>query len=409
MNDVGERNKIKTKPVISLLAIFLGVLVGTTMSYFTSSASFENEFRTGKYKVVTTEEFESPTNWKPGEEIPKTITTTNAGTIDAAVRVSFEEKWFDGDTEITDQVSADSVIINFDNENEWIRQGNYYYYKFPLKAGETTSSFIKSVTLNPNINEVVCTTSADGKTKTCESTNNVVGSIYKLIITKETAQYDAYDKVWTNVPTLTQRENPVYKVRQVDGAITMGDEICIKAECFNVLSSDENNITMLAKYNLNVGNNIQEGTQGIQNSRSIAWNGDSTTQDENYKYPSTVMFSNDPYWGTISEPTDVYNDNASIHTYVDNYKGYLQGLGASIVDARLLKYSESINPIGCDTNGNCPADSFIKNTSFWLGTAFDTNRIYYMYKETGIYRNIHNNDGLFGVRPVIVIPKTSIV
>ncbi len=204
-NNIMLNKNNKTKPIVSIFAMLIGLLIGTTFSYFNSSANFENVFNTGTYKVVTKESFESPANWKPGEEIPKTITTKNEGTIPAAVRVKFTEQWFDGENEITQQVTADSVSINFDNINEWIRQGDYYYYKYFLNPGEETTSFIKSVTLSPTVNDVTCTTSADGKSKTCESTNNVVGSTYKLTITKETVQSDAYDKVWQNVPTIVEK------------------------------------------------------------------------------------------------------------------------------------------------------------------------------------------------------------
>ena len=396
MNQTQSRKK-DLKPIVALMILSFSVLVGATFAYFTSTATFENQFVAGRYKVVTTEVFESPNNWAPGQEIPKTITTTNEGTIPAAVRVKFEEKWFDGDTEITNQVAADMVSVNLDNTNEWVRQGDYYYYKFPLAPTETTSSFMKSVTLNPNINGVQCTTSQDGKTQSCESTSNIIGSTYKLIITKETVQYDAYDIVWNNVPEIAERINPVYTNRQVANTITVGDEICIKDECFNVISSDENNVTMLAKYNLNVGNNVQEGTQGIQNASAIGWNSDNSTMDASNNYPSTVAFAAQGNWSTIETyPANVYS-NSELTTYVNYYKSYLQGLGARVETARLLTYTEaSTNP------------SFLRNTSFWLSDAADSFRVYEVSISTGLYRDSCSNAGLYGVRPVITVPINTI-
>ena len=398
MNNKPKYSK-KIRTIIALMAISFGVLVGSTFAYFSSSATFQNVFTAGKYKVVTTEEFVSPDNWAPGEEIPKTITTENQGTIDAAVRVKFQEKWETPEgADITNQVAANTVIINMDNTNEWIRQGDYYYYKFPLKPGETTSSFIKSVTMSSTVNDVVCTPSNDGKSQTCESTNAVSGAVYKLIITKETAQYSAYSSVWQNAPTLSERVSPTYVTRQVSNQITAGDEICIEDECFNVISSDANNVTMLAKYNLNVGNNIQTGTQGIQNINSIGWNSDNSTMDESYNYPSTVAFASQGNWTTVETyPANVYS-YSTIGTYINNYKGYLQGLGARIQDARLLSYTESSsNP------------SFLRNTSFWLSDAADSFRVYEVSISTGLYRDACSNAGLYGVRPVIVIPINTIV
>lgn len=389
------------KPVVALIALSLSIIVGATFAYFSSSSTFENEFFTGKYRLVTTEEFESPNNWAPGQEIPKTIVTANEGDITAAVRVKFEEKWFNGETEITNQISANTVSINFDNTNEWVRHGDYYYYKFPLKPGETTSSFIKSVTLSPDINSVQCTTSQDGKSQVCESTNQAIGATYKLIFTKETVQYDAYQTVWINVPSIEARINPIITNRQVEDTITIGDEICIQDECFNVISSDANNVAMLAKYNLNVGNNIQTGTQGIQNANAIGWNSDNSTMDGNNNYPATVSFVSSDYWPTIvNYPADVYNTNNPtnpITAYVNNYKAYLQGLGARIQEARLLTYTEAqLNP------------SFLRNTSFWLGTAESSSKIYEVSSVTGLYRDTYSNAGLYGIRPVIVIPINTI-
>ena len=78
--------KVKNKKsIIALVGVLAVALVGLTFAYFQSSATFTNMFTTGTYHVVTTEQFVAPTNWTPGEEIPKTITSTNEGTIPAAV------------------------------------------------------------------------------------------------------------------------------------------------------------------------------------------------------------------------------------------------------------------------------------------------------------------------------------
>lgn len=196
---------IKKKNKKKLIAIIILVLVinvvGSTIAYFTSNVEFTNIFNLGTYKIVTTEEFTSPTNWAPGQSIKKTIVSKNEGTIPAAVRASITEQWLDEENnDITNQVESGTAIINLANTNNWQKEGNYYYYKYPLKPGEATTTFIKSVTLNPELNGVTCTTSADGKTKSCEATSNILGATYKLIITKETVQYDKYDTVWnTNV------------------------------------------------------------------------------------------------------------------------------------------------------------------------------------------------------------------
>ena len=163
------------KSLIGILSVLLVAVIGLTFAYFQTTANFVNVFNTGTYRVVTTEEFVGPENWAPGQEIPKTITSTNEGTIPAAVRVSYTEQWLkeiDGvETDITNQITNGTVIINLDNTSDWIQEGNYYYYKYILNPTDTTSSFIKSVTLNPNMNGATCIASQDGLTQTCESNN----------------------------------------------------------------------------------------------------------------------------------------------------------------------------------------------------------------------------------------------
>ena len=81
------------KSLVAIGVLLLVAIVGGTLAYYTSSSSFENVFNTGKYKIVTTEIFESPDKWVPGETITKTVTTKNEGTVDATVKISYIEKW----------------------------------------------------------------------------------------------------------------------------------------------------------------------------------------------------------------------------------------------------------------------------------------------------------------------------
>ena len=200
---------MKNKKTLFAVLLTLFLVIGVTIAYFQSSASFENIFNTGTYKVVTTEVFESPDNWKPGEEIPKTITTKNEGTIPAAVRVSYTEKWEDKNgTDITTSIPEGAVVINLDNTSGWTKEGNYYYYNYILNPNETTSSFIKSVTLNAQLgsgDDIDCTPSQDGKSVTCEATDPLYGAKYKLTLTKETVQADKYQEVWNTQVNIIER------------------------------------------------------------------------------------------------------------------------------------------------------------------------------------------------------------
>ena len=219
--------------------------------------------------------------------------------------------------------------------------------------------------------------------------------------------------------------------------LAVGDEVCINGtttECFNVVSYDANDVVLLAKYNLNVGNNTQPGTIGVQNALATGDNNDSSTQVDD-KYPATVYFSDSMYWNSggllpkygSSYPGDVYDSGYignpgsgtySIARYVEAYKTTLEGngYGAVIKEIRLLKDSEATDPsIGCSHDTyNCPAGSFILNTSFWLQTAgvygYDGRDMIsvvrsWNYFNTSMYAS--NMDGVYGVRPVIVVEKSN--
>ena len=134
----------------------------------------------------------------------------NTGEVDVAVRVGYTEKWVSADGTIlsgTQTISGQNVraaIINLDNTSDWTKEGNYYYYKKKILSGESTSSFIKSVTFNSQITDDTTCTTVDSIT-TCTSTGKGYdGATYTLTINVETVQFNAYQAVWgDNTPTIS--------------------------------------------------------------------------------------------------------------------------------------------------------------------------------------------------------------
>ena len=431
----------KKKTIIAIITLLLVVTIGATFAYFQSSSSFTNIFNTGTYRVVTTETFESPANWAPGQEIPKTITSTNQGTIDAAVRVSYTEQWLDSNNQdITSTIPSGTVTINLDHTNYWIQEGNYYYYKYILEPQQTTKSFIKSVTLNSQLGsgiDMQCTTSQDGLVQECSSTSSVFGATYKLIITKETVQADKYQELWnTNVEITKRPFVEIVTANRTKDTLQVGDEICVNGtteECFNFIRYDgENNenIVMLSKYNLKVGGIYSSSGEkigeyrnsdigyGLQSNQALGIVSGQTSY-------GTVLFARTYYWyngSTLnpkygsSYPADVYDtdymdapggDNYSVAYYVENYKDKLETYGLTVQSARLLTYSEATDSsIGCNGSSySCPTTGFITNTSFWLGSARSKYYSWMIYKNGYFY---YSTDYGNGVRPVIVISKNEI-
>ena len=436
------------KTIIAIISLACIALVGTTFAYFQTSSLFTNLFNTATYKVVTTEVFESPNNWIPGQEIPKTIVSKNEGSIPAAIRVSYTEQWIQNvggvETDVTDQIDEGTAIIKFANTHQWIKEGNHYYYKYILNPNQITSSFIESVTLNSDLGSMNCTSNQSGTSQVCETSSAAIGATYKLTITKESIQADKYQSTWNTNVEITER--PLIQLPEGRNAynLQVGDEVCINGattEYFNFIGYDGNNVKLLSKYNLKVGKIYNSGgTQTGTYSSSDTGYGLQSSDARGYVSGQSrygiVAFSQTNYWYDGSNlkskygssyPADVYDTDYvtepdfsgsgfyttgySIAYYVEEYKDKLEDYGATISDARLLTYAEATDSsIGCDgSNHSCSTNEFITNTSFWLESASDSSCLWYV-RSDNYFNSVLNyfSDRDFGVRPVIIINKNNL-
>ena len=228
--------------------------------------------------------------------------------------------------------------------------------------------------------------------------------------------------------------------------LQVGDELQIKDQSFYFIRYDENNkAVLLAKYNLNVGNNPKGEETFLQDSDVRGYNSGYTTKgnvafsatnywmDENtlkspYNENNTIYYDSSNYtFKYVSDNTSAYptvydttyvtapnsnynNTGYSIAYYVEEYKSILEGVGygATIDDARLLLYSEALSVNG-GSRSNIPEDSILRETSFWLGSAHGSDSVwragsYYSYIGTSGY----DFSDYFGVRPVIVIDPSNL-
>ena len=211
------------------------------------------------------------------------------------------------------------------------------------------------------------------------------------------------------------KNSGVQLVRVVSGDGTKtSDEVCIGEECFYVISSTDDTVTMLAKYNLYVGNECTSST-------SCTAYGDKATGKQDLTmlgYVSgqtirkgTTKFSNTNYWysSELKAEVYVYDSNSTLYNYVENYKKYLENQSISIKETRLVTYEE-LESLGCsEKDRSCgSAPSWVYSTSYWTGTfsSYHVNSIWCVDSGSDFVFSPYDYAGGRGVRPVIVIDRS---
>ena len=198
----------------------------------------------------------------------------------------------------------------------------------------------------------------------------------------------------------------------VNGSInTVGSEICIGEECFYIISSDTDSVTMLAKYNLYVGGYYNNGyiyygdeATGMQDENMLGVAGKNVGININQ---GVTYFSSDTQKGTN------YNDyNGSIvESHINNFKTVLESeFGVDVIEARLITQEELMDPEtfacvkgnGRDSCKDSPY-SWIYSTAYWLGTYHNTTTISVVTQNAMIGLATYDNGFSYGVRPVIEI------
>ena len=204
--------------------LFGGVLclafaaIAITIAYNRDSSVLANNFGMGVYRTTVYDNFTSPSNWKPCDETPKTVTIKNTGNLDVVARLSYDEYWtgsFVGSSLEYNGVRLANIV--FQNEDDWeLRQDGYYYYKNTLAPGEETSSLFEKIVFNCEADigidnvcsetetGIVCDKPANhawaqcqmipGEGMECESSHDYddySGANYHLAVKAETIQADA--------------------------------------------------------------------------------------------------------------------------------------------------------------------------------------------------------------------------
>ena len=314
------------------------------------------------------------------------------------------------------------VVVTFDGK------GYDYYWTSIDDSGQGVKNLIKYDNLDPDNIE------SDLKTDDIAIDRGIDGRS-KIILIRESnnCQKEGSIPAGSQVNGQTGEENnPItYPGGKDKDTVVIGDIVRIGTEEFYVVKHDGNNLILLSRYNLKVGD-IYSSSWSVTSSYSSTDTGYGR-QDSDAKgwvsgassFNGSLKFSISPhhfYWdgkvgtdypGTACHTLQhiatedcayVYDNHSNIKTYVDEYKETLEGMGAKVKEARLLSISEAYE-LGCGINNqwNCSsAPSWVYDSSYWLGSCAHTIYLW-VIRSSGSLVQDRYYDTYGGVRPVIVI------
>ena len=323
-------------------------------------------------KTSSTLEFETTLNM-PGDYYEFTVDVVNAGDIDAMI---------------------ENVVKNPELTTE---QAKFLKYEVSYQNGEaiTTKQLLAKDTTMPIKVRVEY---RKDLSNTDLPTSQVV---LDLSLTLEYIQSDGTGSTVTN--------NGVQVKPVANGDVTNpGTLVTIGSEQFYTIGTEGDNVKLFSMYNLYVG--------GVYNSGWTAYGEEATGKQDStmlgYVSGQSIRNGTTAFSSSTQKGTNYSDYSGSIvEGYVNNYKTILEeNYGVDVVEARLITKDElTSDEIGCsDTDYTCTgsAYSWIYSTSYWSGSASDTNIVWYVISNGRFINDSYRHDNNFGVRPVIIISKS---
>ena len=360
---------------------------------------------------------------QPGDFYEFTIDATNAGSLDAVI-TGIDSK-IDNDSIIsTDAQTGELVIANPSPVPSYIKysikyaNGNDLAINDPLpKADDSTTPS------TPTTRKYRVRVEFDRDNVSVDDINDMTDDIsYSFTFAVTYGQAAPADEPDIDID------------RHVPGEITPGDKVCIgQTECFYVISTNNTSTDMVSKYNLLVGNRVENGVTTPIDTTGEGYNlqsSDAKGYDGSDLKNAVVPFATGPsgygYWwdnsNYILKPgyngdwggnpfyPRVYDSNSTTYNYVEEYVRILKddfNMPASI-EGRLLYYEEAHNSESLVDEDNNPI-IVNRETSYWMGSAKSSNSmwVYSMYSSSSMIDYLgYNNDDVCGIRPVIEIPTS---
>ena len=329
--------------------------------------------------------------YTPGDSITYTFDVVNEGDYDAKISVLTNGT---PPCNGTDATSNANVCANLEYTLKYTTNGETVSQNDPLRKGQA-----RNMTLVLRYK----TTIGQNELPTAEVTVSNLG------ITIQYSQASLYDGANTEVPAIT------YVNRQNAGQITAEDEVAIGEEHFYVVSSDNANTVLLAKYDLKSDGNgsYMQDTSGtstniikvnfLDSNNMEYWDNGNCTYNGSWTCPgsgglkSEYANASNPA-GTTSYTTpypEVYDSNAvRIYPVVNSYVNKIASEAGISITGKLMTNDQANN---LSTNVRKDMNGYF----YWLGSASSQDSVRNVFSSGDIYSSGANNAR--GVRPVIVI------
>lgn len=240
-------------------------------------------------------------------------------------------------------------------------------------------------------------------------------------VTIDTNGYIMIDNIKLNI----KRYNSSCKLIEdydEDGQLDVGDYVTCGSESFYVIRNDGTTVSMMAKWNLDVGyiyNGSTSEITPIENPTGLQSEKAKGLVDyEGIRY-GVVPFTTESYWdnGLIrgvygdAYPGYVYDSNSTIFNYLQEYKKKLKDMGVMVEKIRVPDLHE-VRTLGCFRRYSlCDGSVFpwLITSSYWTGSADNYSCIWGVIINTYFtYYDASLGDSL-GVRPVIEVLDENIL
>ena len=231
-----------------------------------------------------------------------------------------------------------------------------------------------------------------------------------------------------------------------DGEASLSDIVTCGTESFYVMTNENNEITMLSMYNLDVGNVSRvidedwnwsdltpiENLTNKQSELAKGWYSEEGHEWNEVIWYGTVAFSDENYWdpnwdlGAEYYPMWVYDKNSNLYQYITEYERILkEEMKVNSAETSLISYEQLVE-LGCVVNDKAwtcgpywngsawslienPAPEWVYSTSYWTGSAYDSGHLWNVGSDGNLFATYCDGGrNEIGVRAVVTISVSEI-